>query len=107
MMRSVCNVLLAVTALVIPTATSAGAAEESSKPNIVFLLADDLGYGDLGCYGQTKIKTPNIDRLAAEGMRFSDFYCGCTVCAPSRCTLMTGKHLGHATRARQHAVEAG
>lgn len=80
------------------TANVAGrAAEAAKKPNIVFILADDLGYGDLGCYGQTKIKTPNIDRLAAEGMRFTNFYCGCAVCAPSRCTLMTGKHLGHAT----------
>ncbi len=69
----------------------------ATKPNIVFILADDLGYGDLGCYGQTKIKTPNIDRLAAEGMRFTNFYSGCSVCAPSRCALMTGKHLGHAT----------
>ncbi len=71
--------------------------EKRSVPNIVFILADDLGYGELGCYGQKKIKTPNIDRMAAEGMRFTNFYCGCTVCAPSRCTLMTGKHLGHAT----------
>src|SRR5688572_22537872 len=67
------------------------------KPNFVFILADDLGYGDLGCYGQTKIRTPNLDRMAAEGMRFTQFYTGCPVCAPSRCTLMTGKHLGHAT----------
>jgi arylsulfatase A-like enzyme len=66
------------------------------RPNIIFILADDLGYGDLGCYGQTKIKTPNIDRLAAEGMRFTDFYAGSTVCAPSRCALMTGLHTGHA-----------
>ncbi len=65
-------------------------------PNIVFILADDLGYGDLGCYGQEKIHTPNIDRLAAEGMRFTQFYCGAPVCAPSRCVLLTGKHLGHA-----------
>jgi arylsulfatase A-like enzyme len=65
-------------------------------PNIIFILADDLGYGDLGCYGQTKIKTPNIDKLAAEGMRFTSFYAGCTVCAPSRCSLMTGLHTGHA-----------
>src|SRR4030081_3023125 len=69
----------------------------AAKPNIIFILADDLGYGDLGCYGQSKIKTPNLDRMAAEGMRFTNFYAGCTVCAPSRCTLMTGKHLGHAT----------
>lgn len=65
-------------------------------PNIIFILADDLGYGDLGCYGQTQIKTPNIDKLAAQGKRFTDFYAGDTVCAPSRCALMTGKHTGHA-----------
>ncbi|MBI2688742.1 MAG: arylsulfatase [Acidobacteria bacterium] len=58
-------------------------------------MADDLGYGDLGCYGQKLIKTPNIDQLAAEGMRFTDCYAGCTVCAPSRSVLMTGKHTGH------------
>ncbi|MBI2928183.1 MAG: arylsulfatase [Verrucomicrobia bacterium] len=66
-----------------------------SKPNIIFILADDLGYGDLGCYGQQKIKTPNLDRLAAEGMRFTSFYAGSTVCAPSRCALMVGQHTGH------------
>jgi len=66
------------------------------KPNIIYILADDLGYGDLGCYGQSMIRTPNIDRLAAEGMRFTDHYAGSTVCAPSRCCLMTGLHTGHA-----------
>jgi arylsulfatase A-like enzyme len=66
-----------------------------NKPNIIFVLADDLGYGDLGCYGQERIQTPNIDRMAAEGMRFTDHYAGCTVCAPSRCSLMTGLHTGH------------
>jgi arylsulfatase A-like enzyme len=65
------------------------------KPNIIFILADDLGYGDLGCYGQAKIKTPNLDQMAREGMRFTDFYAGCTVCAPSRCALMTGLDTGH------------
>lgn len=70
--------------------------DEKKRPNIVLILADDLGYGDLGCYGQEKIRTPNIDRLAAEGMRFTRFYCGAPVCAPSRCVLLTGKHLGHA-----------
>jgi arylsulfatase A len=64
-------------------------------PNIVFLFADDLGHGALGCYGQTKIQTPNIDRLAAEGMRFTQCYAGSNVCAPSRSTLMTGLHTGH------------
>lgn len=77
---------------------SCGEAEPAAgrMPNIVFLMADDLGYGELGCYGQQKIQTPNIDRLAAEGMRFSDAYAGCSVCAPSRSVLMTGLNMGHA-----------
>ncbi len=70
--------------------------QRGRKPNIIFILADDLGYGDLGCYGQPVIRTPNIDRMAAEGMIFTDHYAGSTVCAPSRCCLMTGKHTGHA-----------
>ncbi len=73
-----------------------GSALAAGKPNIVFFIADDLGYGDLSCYGQQKFKTPNIDRLAAEGMRFTAHYSGHNVCAPSRCVLMTGKHPGHA-----------
>jgi len=68
-----------------------------TKPNIVFILADDLGYRELGCYGQEKIRTPNIDRLASQGMRFTRHYSGAPVCAPSRCVLMTGQHTGHAT----------
>lgn len=71
------------------------AAETERLPNVIFLLADDLGYGDLGCFGQKLIKTPNIDKLAAEGMRFTQAYAGSTVCAPARCTLMTGLHTGH------------
>jgi arylsulfatase A-like enzyme len=67
----------------------------TQRPSIILILADDLGYGDLGCYGQTRIKTPNIDKLAAEGIRFTDFYAGSTVCAPSRAALMLGKHTGH------------
>jgi len=67
------------------------------KPNIIYILADDLGYGDLGCFGQKKIKTPNLDKMAAEGMKLTQHYAGSTVCAPSRCTLMTGKHTGHCT----------
>ena len=63
------------------------------KPNIIFILADDLGYGDLGCYGQKRIQTPNIDRIAADGIRFTQAYAGDTVCAPSRCALMTGDPL--------------
>lgn len=70
--------------------------QPKSKPNIVFILADDLGYGDVGCYGQEKIKTPNIDRLAKQGVRFTQHYTGAPVCAPARCVLMTGQHLGHA-----------
>ena len=70
---------------------------QPSKPNIIFILADDLGYGELGCYGQKMIQTPNLDRMAAEGMRFTQFYAGSTVCAPSRSVLMTGQHLGHTT----------
>ncbi|MDW7693331.1 arylsulfatase [Flammeovirgaceae bacterium SG7u.111] len=65
------------------------------KPNIIYILADDLGYGDLGVYGQQKLKTPNIDKLASKGMLFSQHYSGSTVCAPSRSTLMTGMHTGH------------
>lgn len=83
----------AVTALSSP----AVAAEDAKTPlNVVFILADDLGWGELGCYGQEKIPTPNIDRLASEGMRFTQHYSGAPVCAPSRCVLLTGKHLGHA-----------
>jgi len=69
---------------------------EVSKPNIIYILADDMGYGDLGCYGQKEIKTPTIDKIAAEGIRFTRHYSGSTVCAPSRCVLMTGMHTGHA-----------
>ena len=68
----------------------------AKKPNIVFIMADDLGWSELGSYGQKKIKTPNIDQLAKEGMRFTANYSGNAVCAPSRCVLMTGKHPGHA-----------
>ena len=73
----------------------AAAEDHASKPNIVFILADDLGYGDLGCFGQKSVGTPNLDRMAEEGMRFTQCYAGSTVCAPSRCTLMTGMHTGH------------
>jgi len=70
-------------------------AQKTTKPNIIYILADDLGYGELGCYGQTKIKTPNIDKIAAEGIKFTQHYSGSTVCAPSRCCLLTGKHTGN------------
>src|SRR6201999_1474905 len=77
------------------TASPATSADPPARPNILLVLADDLGYGDLGCYGQKKIRTPNLDRLAAEGVRFTQAYAGSTVCAPSRCALMTGYHTGH------------
>jgi len=73
---------------------SAFALPAADRPNIVLILADDLGYGHLGCYGQTKIKTPHLDKLAANGMQFTNAYAGATVCAPSRCALMTGMHGG-------------
>lgn len=65
------------------------------QPNIVYILADDLGYGDLSCYGQTRFQTPNLDKMASGGMLFTQHYSGTSVCAPSRCSLMTGKHTGH------------
>lgn len=70
-------------------------AQENSRPNIVFILADDLGYSDLGCYGQKLFATPNIDKLANEGLKFTSHYAGAPVCAPSRSALMTGLHTGH------------
>ena len=89
------RIVAAVTAVILLAPVTFTAAAE--KPNIIFIMADDLGYGDLGCFGQKIIKTPRLDRMAAEGMRFTDFYAGATVCAPSRCVLMTGLHLGHCT----------
>jgi len=89
---------------VLAAATTAAGAT-SRKPNIVFIMADDLGWQELGCYGQKKIQTPNIDRMAAEGMRFSQYYAGSAVCAPSRCCLMTGKHGGHAYVRNNHGIK--
>lgn len=77
----------------------------AGQPNLIWIMADDLGYGDLGCYGQMVITTPNLDRMAKEGMRFTHFYAGATVCAPSRSVLMTGQHHGH-TRVRGNAGAA-
>jgi arylsulfatase len=87
--------LLYALAVSIPAA-GAPRARAAEKPNVVLIVADDLGCFELGCYGQTKIKTPHIDKLAAGGARFTRFYAGCAVCAPSRCALMTGRHMGHA-----------
>ena len=88
---------LGAASLVIPRSAAAFRQTVSTgeRPNIIFILADDLGYGDLGCYGQKVIRTPNLDGMAAEGMRFTQHYAGSTVCAPSRCVLMTGLHTGH------------
>jgi arylsulfatase A-like enzyme len=84
----------------------AGHKDAAKRLNIIFIMADDLGYADLGCYGQKNIKTPNIDRLAAEGTRFTQCYAGSTVCAPSRSVLMTGQHTGH-TRVRGNSGKVG
>ena len=75
-----------------------GAPAASEKPNIIFVMVDDMGYGDVGCFGQKKIKTPHIDRMAAQGTRFTQCYTGSPVCAPCRCILMTGLHSGHCRR---------
>jgi arylsulfatase A len=77
-------------------AVHSNANERDGRPNVVLIVADDLGYGELGCYGQKIIETPRLDELAREGVRFTQFYSGAPVCAPSRCVLMTGKHSGHA-----------
>lgn len=87
------------------TLLAALAQTRARKPNIIWMMADDMGYGDLGCYGQEHIKTPNMDRLASEGVRFTSAYAGSSVCAPCRSTLMTGQHSGH-TRVRwNHSVK--
>lgn len=85
--------ILAVSILLTGTAARQ---QDEQPPNIIYILADDLGYKELGSYGQKKIKTPRLDRMAAEGMRFTQFYSGSPVCAPSRATFLTGKHTGHA-----------
>lgn len=85
------NILLAI----LISLSLAGSAFSADKPNIIFILADDLGYGDLGCFGSELIKTPNLDRMAERGLKFRNFYAGCTVCASSRSVLMTGQHMGH------------
>ncbi|NRB48249.1 MAG: arylsulfatase [Saprospiraceae bacterium] len=87
----------------IPPASSSKAA--GSKPNIILYLADDLGWGDLGCYGQQKIPTPHLDRLALNGIRFTDAYCGSPVCASSRSTLLQGLHAGHARVRNNRSID--
>ncbi|MDZ7617800.1 MAG: sulfatase-like hydrolase/transferase, partial [Patescibacteria group bacterium] len=90
--------LLAALAVILVAAPMA----EASRPNLIWIMADDLGYGDLGCYGQKVIRTPRLDQMAREGVRFTQFYAGATVCAPSRSVLMTGQHHGR-TRVRGNA----
>ncbi len=85
-----------VTSIIIRCSTTSEPAEEVKLPNIIYILTDDLGYGDIGCYGQEIISTPSIDDLASQGMIFTQHYSGSTVCAPSRCSLMTGRHTGNA-----------
>ena len=74
-----------------------GPVRAAELPNIIYVLADDLGYGDLSCYGQSTLATPNLDAMAAEGMRFTKHYAGSTMCAPSRCVLLNGNRMGHAS----------
>jgi arylsulfatase A len=102
MLRSIGILVGGLTLLALPSCNQRNVKEadlkkdaQIGKPNIVLILADDLGYGDLSCYGQTKFQTPNIDKLAREGMVFTQHYSGSTVCAPSRSALMTGQHTGH------------
>jgi len=91
---------------------SEGAAHAASRavaraPNIIYIIADDLGVYDLGCYGQTRIRTPHIDRMAAQGMKFTQAYGGAPICSPSRCALMTGRHMGHASIRDNFALAGG
>lgn len=99
------TILLLALTVVLAAPYPVSAAAETGKPNVVFILADDLGYAELGCYGQKKIRTPRIDALAAQGMRFTRAYSGNAVCAPSRCVLMTGKHPGHAAVRDNRAMQ--
>jgi arylsulfatase A-like enzyme len=96
------KILFALIAALFCLMASDSTAATREKPNIIFILADDLGYGEVGCYGQKLIQTPQLDRMAREGIRFTQFYAGATVCAPSRSVLMTGQHHGH-TRVRGNA----
>ncbi|TKJ36053.1 MAG: sulfatase [Planctomycetes bacterium B3_Pla] len=108
--REFLNLAAGAAATILPLAKCgsgfAGSKNRAERPNIIFIMADDMGYGDLGCYGQKHIKTPNIDRLAEQGTRFTDCYAGSTVCAPSRSVLMTGRHTGH-TRVRNNMGKVG
>lgn len=89
------HIYLVIQCLLLALSAAAQSNTPGPRPNIIFILADDLGYGDVGCYGEQKIETPNIDALARDGMRFTQFYAGTAVCAPSRASFMTGLHTGH------------
>ncbi len=95
MLQKLSSIVLTLALILFLSIHCRGQENDATKPNIIYILADDLGYGDLGCYGQEKIQTPNIDALAASGIKFTNHYSGSTVCAPSRATLMTGQHTGH------------
>jgi arylsulfatase A-like enzyme len=109
-MRTCSTVLLTIVISLIQISSATGVEGDrdrsTSRPNMIFIMADDLGYGDLGCYGQKLIQTPNIDRMANEGTRFTHCYAGAPVCAPSRSALMTGQHTGH-TRVRDNSGRVG
>src|SRR5215207_2059665 len=94
-MRHLSRLIVLTTWLPLVGLLAAALAAADRPPNVILIMADDLGRGHCGCYGQTKIRTPRIDRLAAEGMKFTEFYAGANVCAPSRSVLMTGLHTGH------------
>nr|MBA3714519.1 sulfatase-like hydrolase/transferase [Pyrinomonadaceae bacterium] len=95
---NILSLLLASILCSVPLEATPQAAKTSTgtRPNIIIIQADDLGYGDLSCYGQKQFNTPHLDRMATEGVRFTNYYSGSTVCAPSRAALMTGTHTGHA-----------
>ena len=95
--RQIAALLSYLLLLILPGCGKRTDKEVPTQPNIIWIMADDLGYHDLGCYGQQKILTPNIDRLASEGLKFTDFHSGAAVCAPSRAVLQTGLHTGHVT----------
>ena len=96
----ICTLMIMISGMLVISLSATVVAAD--RPNLIWVMADDLGYGELGCYGQQVIRTPQIDRMAAEGLRFTQFYAGATVCAPSRSVLMTGQHHGH-TRVRGNA----
>ena len=94
--------LLPLLLILLPLGVTAQTPRSSKLPNIIYVMVDDMGHADIGPYGQTEIKTPNLDKMAKEGMKFTAAYAGASVCAPSRSVLMTGQHLGH-TRVRGNA----